>query len=97
MLLLMCFGWLFVFGAPIHNESMVLRAADGYRDAELLVTDAQCVTSRSSDGPSDTWCYLAGTIGEAPVELSTGSSLPPESPVGSRVRVLFNPSMPATG
>jgi hypothetical protein len=97
VLLLLSFGWLFIYGAPIHNELTVLRAADGYRDAQMLVTEARCITSRSSDGPSDTWCYLAGTVDGQRAELSTGSSLPPEYPSGSRMRVLFNPAMPDTG
>lgn len=97
VLLLMSFGWLFIYAAPIHNELMVLRAADGYRESDLLVTEASCVTSRSSDGPSDTLCYLEGTVDGQRAELFTGSSLPPEYPEGSRARVLFNPSMPDAG
>jgi hypothetical protein len=97
VLFLMSFGWLFIYGAPIHNELMVLRAADGYREADLLVTEARCISSRSSDGPPDTWCYLEGTIDGGRAELRTGSSLPPEYPEGSRVRVLFNPAMPDVG
>jgi hypothetical protein len=97
VLLLMSFGWLFIYGAPIHNELTVLRAADGYRAADLLVTEARCITSESSDGPSDTWCYLEGTIDGQRAELRTGSSLPPEYPEGSRVQVLFNPAMPDVG
>ncbi|MBK9966595.1 MAG: hypothetical protein IPP07_17625 [Holophagales bacterium] len=104
ILAVLCVGWLFVLGPALLAYARILRNADGYRPAELVVTGQNCIggTRDSKGRSSPRFCFLEGKVveGEGPgieEEMSVGSELPADRPVGTRVAVHYNPALPPFG
>jgi hypothetical protein len=105
VLLLVGLGWLFITGPPVLTDLLILRNASGYRRAVFLVTGGNCIggdvtrDSRGQTSRSTRYCFLEGNVmsdGDSngvAEEMSVYSSLPVDSPPGTRLPVFYNPSL----
>ncbi len=109
VLLIVAIGWLLMLGPGAMTYWSVLQNASGYQEAVFLVTGSHCfggertIDSRGRTSASPRYCFLEGTVTigydakVATEELSIGSTVPEDTPPGTRLRVFYNPALSPFG